>query len=99
MPKSAQQRALANYRDRLAKSGLVRFEVTGRNTDRALVRSIAQRLAKNGPDAERLRAIVTGGGGTPPKKGGILKALLASPLAGADLDLTRPREKARKVDI
>lgn len=72
MPKSAQQRALANYRDR---------------------------LAKNGPDAERLRAIVTGGGGTPPKKGGILKALLASPLAGADLDLTRPREKARKVDI
>jgi hypothetical protein len=35
----------------------------------------------------------------PPKKGGILKAVLASPLVGSELDLTRHREEGRKVDI
>jgi len=38
-------------------------------------------------------------GGEPPRKGGILKALLASPLIGSELDLTRPREEGRKVDL
>ncbi len=100
MPKSAQQRAITNYRNRLAKNGLVRFEVTGRDADRELVRNVARRLAQNGPDAQRLRAIVKdGAGGEPPKKGGILKALLASPLAGAELDLARPRAKERKVAL
>jgi hypothetical protein len=35
----------------------------------------------------------------PPQKVGILKALLASPLVGSELDLARPREEGRKVDI
>ena len=60
----------------------------------------ARRLAEGGPDADRLRAAVRDTvGGEPPKKGGILKALLASPLVGSELDLTRPREQGRKVDI
>jgi hypothetical protein len=33
------------------------------------------------------------------KPGGILAALRRSPLVGADLDLTRPREAGRKVDL
>jgi hypothetical protein len=33
--------------------------------------------------------------GKPPKKGGILKALLASPLVGSGLDLSRAREEGR----
>jgi hypothetical protein len=37
--------------------------------------------------------------GEPPRKGGILVALLRSPLVGTDIDLTRPREEERKVDI
>jgi hypothetical protein len=37
--------------------------------------------------------------GKPPKKGGILKALLASPLVGSELDLSRSREEGRRVDI
>lgn len=100
MGKSAQQRALANYRDRLAKQGLVRFEVTGRDSDRELVRTVARRLAEGGPDSDRLRdAVNQTVSGEPPKKGGILKALLASPLIGSELDLTRPREEGRQVDI
>jgi hypothetical protein len=33
--------------------------------------------------------------GETPRKGGILAALLRSPLVGADLDLTRDREERR----
>lgn len=100
MTKTAQQRAIANFRSRLAEKGLVRFEVTGRDSDRELVRSVARRLAEGGPDADRLRAAVKQNiGGEPPGKGGIVKALLASPLVDSELDLTRPREEGRTVDI
>jgi hypothetical protein len=37
--------------------------------------------------------------GEPPRKGGIVAALRRSPLVGADLDLTRPREEGRSVQI
>jgi len=37
--------------------------------------------------------------GEPPTKGGILKALLASPLIGSELEMTRRREEGRDVDI
>jgi hypothetical protein len=100
MSKSSQQRAIANFRNRLADRGLVRFEVTGRDSDRDLVRTVARRLAEGGPDSDRLRAAVRESvGGEPPKKGGILKALLASPLIGSEVDLTRPHEEGRKVNI
>ncbi|MBV8186534.1 MAG: hypothetical protein JOY64_31505 [Alphaproteobacteria bacterium] len=100
MSKRSQQRAIANFRSRLAQKGLVRFEVTGRDSDRELVRTVARRLAEGGPASDQLRATVREHiGGGPPKKGGILKALLASPLIGCELDLTRPREAGRKIDI
>lgn len=98
--KTSQRRAIDNYRDRLSKRGMVRFEVIGRDIDRELVRSVARRLAEGGPAADRLRAAVDRTiSGTPPGKGGILKALLQSPLADSGLDLTRPREEGREVDI
>jgi hypothetical protein len=37
--------------------------------------------------------------GGPRKASGILAALRRSPLVGADIDLTRPREAGRKVDL
>jgi hypothetical protein len=68
--------------------------------NRDLIRSLARRLAENGPEASRLRAAVSQTiTGEPPKKGGILAALRRSPLVGADLDLTRPREEGRKAEI
>ena len=100
MTKSPQRRAIDNYRTRLTERGMMRFEVIGRDTDRELVRAVARRLAEGGPDADRLRTAVSQAiSGEPPKKGGILKALLASPLVGSGLDLTRSREDGREVDI
>lgn len=100
MKKTSQRRAIDNYRNRLSKRGMVRFEVIGRDTDRELVRSVARCLAEGGPEADRLRAAVSGTiSGEAPLKGGILKALLESPLAGSELDLARPREEGRKVDL
>lgn len=97
---SSQKRAIQNYRSRLGERGLARFEVLGRDTDRELIRSVARHLAEEGPDAVRLRAAVTQSiAGVPPKKGGILAALRRSPLVGADLDLTRPHEAGREVDL
>ncbi|RTL71441.1 MAG: hypothetical protein EKK41_10015 [Hyphomicrobiales bacterium] len=97
---NAQQRAIRSYRARLNARGLARFEVLGRDADRELIRALARRLAEDGPDASKLRAAVkeTIAGG-PSKKGGIVAALRRSPLVGADLDLARPREAGRKVEI
>jgi hypothetical protein len=98
---NSQKRALRNYRSRLGKRGLARFEVLGRDADRELIRSLARRLAEDDPEASRLRATVSRSmAGEPPQRGGILAALRRSPLVGAaDLDLTRSREGGRKVEF
>ncbi|MSP98167.1 MAG: hypothetical protein EXR29_13325 [Betaproteobacteria bacterium] len=97
---SSQRRAVQNYRSRLSARGLTRFEVLGLGDDRNLIRSLARRLAEEGPEASRLRAAVSQAiTGTPAKKGGILAALRRSPLVGAGLDLRRAREEGRKVEI
>ena len=96
---SSQKRAVQNYRTRLHERGLARFEVLGRDADRDLIRSLARRLAEGGPEASRLRAVVSRAAGPPPGKGGILAALRRSPLVGAGLDLTRPRDKGRDAGI
>ena len=100
MSNSPQRRAINNYRSRLTERGMARFEVLALETDRDLIRSLAKRLADDGPEANRIRSIVSRSvEGTPPPKGGILEALRRSPLVGADLDLTRSRETGRKVDL
>lgn len=97
---SSQKRAIQNYRARLSKRGLARFEVLGREADRHLIRSVARQLAKGGPEASRLRAALSQSiSGERPKKGGILAALRRSPLVGAELQIKRPREEGRKVEI
>ena len=98
MAHSSQKRAIENYRKRLAKTSMARFEVLGRSEDRDLIRSLAKRLAEDGSEAAQLRATVSREiGGDPPKKGGILAALRRSPLVGANLNFARPREAGRKV--
>jgi hypothetical protein len=96
----AQKRALRNYRTRLAKRGMARFEVLGLDADRDLIRSLARRLAEDDPDAALIRAAVSQTiAGEPPKKGGILAALRRSPLVGAGLNVTRSRSAGRKIDL
>jgi hypothetical protein len=97
---TAQKRALRNYRSRLVKRGMARFEVLGLDADRDLIRSLAKRLAEDDSEAARIRAAVGRTiGGEPPKKGGILAALRRSPLVAANLNLARSHEAGRKVDL
>lgn len=100
MGNTAQKRALRNYRARLGKRGMARFEVLGLDADRDLIRSLAKRLSQDDPDAAQIRAAVSRTiAGEPPRKGGIVAALRRSPLVGADLNLARPREAGRKIDL
>ena len=100
MRDTSQKRVIDNYRKRLKQRGMARFEDLGLNTDRELIRSLARRLADNGPESVRIRATVRRTvSGAPPRKGGILNALRRSPLVGADLNLKRPVVAGRKVDL
>jgi hypothetical protein len=79
---------------------MARFEVLGLNADRELIRSLARRLAGDGPDTARIRdAVRRAAAGEQAKKGGVLDALRRSPLVGADLDLKRPATPGRRVDL
>jgi hypothetical protein len=99
MSNSAQKRAIKNYRSRLQKRGLARFEVLGLEADRFLIRSLAKRLAQDDPEASRIRSEVMRSVSDIPKKGGILAALRRSPLVGADLNMERSIEAGRKVNL
>ncbi len=97
MSKTAQKRVLKNFPNRPNQRGMARFEVLGLDTDRELIRSLAKRLAENGPGAARIRATMRQTlAGEPSEKGGILAALRRSPLVGAALDVRRPANPGRQ---
>ena len=76
---------LKNYRKRLKQQGIAQFEVLGLDADRELIRSLARRLADDGPDSARIRATVClAMSGEQPENGGILKALCRSPRPSCD---------------
>jgi hypothetical protein len=100
MASRAQKRAITNYRSRLTGQGIVRFELQAFEADRDLIRALARKLVENGPDAGQVRRTIQQAvSGEQRESGGILAALRRSPLVGADLDLTRPREEGRKVNL
>ncbi len=99
MSNAAQKRAIKNYRSRLQKRGVARFEVLGLEADRVLIRSLAKRLAQDDPEASRIRSELMRSVPDMPKKGGILAALRRSPLAGAELKMERSIEVGRKVNL
>jgi len=100
MSETSQKRAVKDYRKRLKRRGLARFEVLGLDADRDLIRSLARHLADNGAESGRIRAAVRCAlSGASPAKGGILEALRRSPLVGADWNLERPFVASRKVDL
>jgi hypothetical protein len=100
MAQSSQRRAIANYRRRQGERGLCRYEVRGLDSDKALVRQIAARLATNEPDAQRLRAELTQElVGERLGLGGIFAALRRSPMVGVELDLTRDVTDGRDLDL
>ena len=101
MASTSQQRAVKNYRKRLGKRGVARFEVVGRKDDRQLLRALAKRLAEEDADAARLRAEVSRSLAASPvvRKGGVLAALLRAPSALADVEFDRPVMRERKLDL
>jgi hypothetical protein len=100
MGSAAQNRAVSNYRKRLSKRGMVRFEVLGLESDRDLIRSLARRLAEESPASGRIRASISGQVGLESrKKGGILAMLRSAPVAASGLNLSRRRVAPRKVDL
>jgi hypothetical protein len=77
-----------------------RYEVRGLKRDKELVRHVARRLAADDAAAKRLRKELT------PKtkqadgsRGSILAALRRSPLVGIDLEIERPIEYGREIDL
>ena len=100
MASGSQARAIRNYRERLSERGMARFEVLGLAGDRELIRTLARRLADEGPEATRLRVAVSQTiGGERPGKGGILAALRRSPLVSADLVVDRAFDPGRKISL
>jgi hypothetical protein len=99
MSNIAQKRAIKNYRSRLRKRGVARFEVLGLESDRDLIRSLAKKLAQDDQEANRIRSEVMRAVCDAPLRGGILAALRRSPLVGADLVMERPADAGRKVDL
>ena len=100
MNNTAQKRAIKNYRNRLRKRGVARFEVLGLDADRDLIRSLAKMLAQNDEESNHIRLQVRQTvSGLPQKKGGILAALRRSPLVGLELEIDRPFDAGRKVDL
>jgi hypothetical protein len=92
---SAQRNAVAAYRRKLKKSGLVRLEVKVRKADAPLVRRVVTALSDPGLEV-KTRALLRKTLATSKPFG--LKALLAAaPLEG--IDLTRERDVGRDIDL
>jgi hypothetical protein len=93
--------ALIRYRKRIASRNLHRVEVLATKSDAELLRALARKLTDDSPQAEGLRATLQRET-EPPKsaaKGGLLRALLSSPLTGADLEFPREPHPGRKIDL
>jgi len=100
MGETPQKRALKRYRRRLTDRGMARFEVLALSADRELIRSVARRLAGEGPEAVRFRtALRSTVSEEPSRKGGILNALRCSPLVGAGVHVARSIADDRRVHL
>ena len=100
MTTAAQKRASENYRRRLGERGMSRFEVLGRDTDRDLIRSLARRLAEDGPQADRLRTFIRNEtANRAPSSSEIVDALRNSPLVGADIVADRSFAYDREIEL
>ncbi|HWE87414.1 MAG TPA: hypothetical protein VG267_20880 [Terracidiphilus sp.] len=99
MGSAAQAQAVKNYRKRLKKRGVARFEVVGLQSDRELIRKLARKLAED-PKGDEIRAAVEQKiSEAPPEKGEIWAALRRSPLVGAGVKLKREFTTGRKIDL
>ena len=77
-----------------------RFGVLGRDTDRDQIRSLASRLAEDGPQADRLRTIISNEtNARAPTSSEIVHSLRNSPLVGADIVADRSYAYGREIEL
>jgi hypothetical protein len=89
---------MENYRKRLARRGMARFEVLGLKKDRELLRAVARRLAEDTTETDQIRAALKRSTAQERgKRGGVLTALRQWPLA--ELNLDRAYTEGRKIDL
>jgi hypothetical protein len=83
------------------QDGVGRFEVVGLDADRELIRALAKRLTQDDSEASRIRLEVRRTVSSPaaPQKGGVLAALRRSPLVGAEVEMNRPLDAGRPIDL
>jgi hypothetical protein len=94
--KSAQQKAIEHYRNRQKSKGLVRMEVSIPDQDREAVKALAANLRAGGQLAENTRQLLVNLL-SPYINMNFKEFLEAAPID--DLDLKRPLEKTRDVDL
>lgn len=100
MTSAAQKKAVLNHRKRLRSSGLGRFEVQGRISDKALLRELARKLAQDDSDGARIRQTVANAlAGMDKSTGSIWAALRRSPLVGSGVEFDRIGAEPRKIDL
>jgi len=98
--KSTRYRAVIKSRRALRARGMSRYEVRGLESDKALVKDVAKRLAENGPAAEELRRTLKSKvAPLPEERGAVWRWLRASPLVGVDWHIEREFTTGRKVDL
>lgn len=98
--KTPGQKAIQRHRERLSQAGMARFEVKAPVGDKDLIRRVAQALAQSDKaDALRSQIETAINPVSDERRGGLVAALLRSPLVGADIDLSREPSKLRKVEF
>lgn len=101
MATNAQRKAVTTMRGRRRRSGIVRFEVSAPEEDKALLRQVAKRLSSGGADRDAVRqglraALRTFSLDEP---GSVLRALRKGPLFDDDMEFPRERIVLRDIDF
>ena len=94
---SVQKKAVDDYRKRQKDKGFVRVEINIPETDKPLIRDVAQGLRAGGEAAEKIRAAMKSA--LNPYRGMGLKEILENAPPLDELDLERSKETARDIDL
>jgi len=93
----SQKKATDKYRERQKRKGIVRMEISIPESDKPLIRDIAANLRAGGEMAERTRAALSSV--LNPYAGMNLKELIENAPPLDELDLERPLEYTRDIDL
>lgn len=100
MSDSAQKRAIENYRSRLTKRGIARFEIQALDADRELIRTLARKLTAEGPEAGLLRRTIQQAvAGSRQKRAVYLPRCAAHRWSAPILTSAGRAKRGRKVDL